>query len=75
MVVVKRYEMVDWDLKITNLVGEISEQCAAENEPLGGDEVEFIARLFWLKLDLSQGNITETEFSERMNCIEKGKTW
>jgi hypothetical protein len=65
----------DWDLKITNLVGEISEQCAAENEPLDGDEVEFMARLFWLKLDLSQGNINEKEFSRRMNCIEKGKAW
>ena len=68
-------ELGDWDLKIINLVGEISEQCAASNESLDGDEVEFVARLFWLKLDLSQGNITESEFTERMNCIEKGKAW
>jgi len=65
----------DWDLKITNLVGEISEQCAADNEPLDGDDVEFMARLFWLKLDLSQGNINEKEFVRRMICIEKGKAW
>lgn len=65
----------DWDLKITNLVREISEDCMADNEPLDGDVVEFMARLFWLKLDLSQGNITEREFTERMNCIENGKVW
>jgi len=71
----KRYQMVDWDLKITNLVQEIAEECVVEGEPLDGDGVEFMARLFWLKLDLSQGNITESEFSERMICIEKGKAW
>ena len=66
---------MDWYMKITNLVQEISEECATANEPLDGDEVEFMARLFWLKLDLSQRNITEDEFLKRMNRIEKGWAW
>ena len=69
------YKM-SWKEKMGRLADEITEDCAKDlGEPLDGDETEQLARLFWIELDLRQGNITEEESRERLALIEKGEVW
>jgi len=65
----------DWERKIVKLAEEITEDTARDGEPLDGDEVEFIARRFWVELDYRQGNLTEDEFEERLGLLERGEIW
>ncbi len=62
-----------WEEKIVSLAEEITEDTAKEMEPLDCDEVEFIARRFWVELDYRQGNLTEDEYEERLGLLECGK--
>jgi len=65
----------DWERKIVKLAEEITKDTARDGEPLDGDEVEFIARRFWVELDYRQGNLTEDEFEERLSLLERGEIW
>ena len=67
---------ISWKKKIERLAEEITEDCARDTgEPLDGDETEKLARLFWIELDLRQGNITEEESRERLGLLENGEVW
>ena len=65
----------DWERKIVKLAEEITKDTARDGEPLDGDEVEFIARRFWVELDYRQGNLTEDEYEERLGLLERGEIW
>ena len=67
---------ISWKKKVERLADEITEDCARDTgDPLDGDETEQLARLFWIELDLRQGNITGKESRERLALLEKGKVW
>jgi len=67
---------ISWKKKITRLADEITGDCARDTgDPLDSDEVECIARRFWIELDYLQGNLTEGEYDERKALLEKGRVW
>ena len=67
---------ISWKKKIERLANEITGDCVrGSNDPLDGDETEQLARLFWIELDLRQGNITEEGSKKRLALLEKGKVW